>query len=351
MDAVPSRMALTRALLLALLGVTFAIPSQAQAACGEVGRPWVSLAFSEADWPRGFSGKVLGDLRAGLTSRGIDACPHDAGPSTEPPLATVRIAKLDGKSVAVSVEIRDAVTEKRVARDVDLARVPPDGRAFAIAIAVDELVWASWAEIALAKSRRATKRAASPSRPSPPPEVVEGVEQELPSEGRPSELAVRFAGEHYLGGQTHLGADAATLLPLGERFTLDLGAGIRQGLRVSAPDGSVLSSAIGLGAGLRFAILHAPVADVGFSLGVRAAVARFRGAAAPGAEQSELSGLTAFARLGAFTAVHLGGAFRLDASVGGGLPLRALEATDNGRVVTGVSGIELFALLGPTVEL
>jgi len=47
----------------------------------------------------------------------------------------------------------------------------------------------------------------------------------------------------------------------------------------------------------------------------------------------------------------LGGAFRLDASVGGGVPLRALEATDNGRVVTGVSGIELFALLGPTVEL
>ncbi len=350
MDAVPSRAALARALLLALLGVTLALPALARPACGDSSRPWVSLAFSEADWPRGFSGKVLGDLRAGLTSRGIDACPEGRGP-TEPPLATVRIAKLDRKSVAVSVEIRDAVTEKRVSRDVDLAPVPPDGRAFAIAIAVDELVWASWAEIALAKSRRPKRSAARPARPPPPPEVVLGVEEELPEGGRASELAVRFAGEHYLGGQTHLGADAATLLPLSERFTLDLGAGIRQGLRVSAPDGSVLSSAIGLGASLRFALLHTPAADVGFLLGGRAAVARFRGAAGPGAEQAELSGLTAFARLGAFTSLRLGGPFRLDASVGGGVPIRALEATDDGQVVTGVSGIELFAQLGPTVEL
>jgi hypothetical protein len=330
--------------------MSWSVPGRAQPACGQSGRPWVSLAFSEADWPRGFSGKVLGDLRAGLTNRGIDACPDGAGPA-EPPLATVRIAKLDRKSVAVSVEIRDAVTEKRVSRDVDLARVPPDGRAFAIAIAVDELVWASWAEIALAKSRRPKRSAARPARPPPPPEVVEGVEEELPEGGRASELAARFAAERYLGGQTHLGAEVATLLPLSERFTLDLGAGIRQGLRVSAPDGRVLSSAIGLGASLRFALLHAPALDVGFMLGGRAAVARFRGAAGPRAEQFELSGLTAFARLGAFTSLRLGGPLRLDLTAGGGVPLRALEATDNGQVVTGVSGLELFAQLGPTVEL
>jgi hypothetical protein len=141
------------------------------------------------------------------------------------------------------------------------------------------------------------------------------------------------------------------LLPIGQRFTLDLGAGIRQGLRVSAPDGSVLSSAIGLDASLRFAFVRAVSADVGVSLGGRAAVTRFRGAAGPGAEQAELSGLTAYARLGAFTSLRLGGAFRLDAAVGGGIPLRGLEATDQGRVVTGVSGLELFARLGPTVEL
>jgi len=335
--------------VLALLILTWAGRSEAEPACAASGRPWVSLSFSAGAWPRGFADKVLGDLRAGLTNRGIDACADGTGPSKEAPLATVHIASVDKKSVAVSVEVRDAVTEKRVSRDVDLERVPPDGRAFAIAIAVDELVWASWAEIALAKSRRPKQAAPRASKP-PPREVVEGVEKALPSE-RSSELALRFAGEHYLGGQTLFGADAATLLPLSERFTLDLGAGIRQGLRVAAPDGHVLSSAIGLGGSVRLALFRAPAADVGMSLGSRIAVTRFRGAAGAGAEQAELSGLTAYARVGAFTSLHLGGTFRLDAAIGGGAPLRALEASDGGRVVTGVSGMELFLSLGLTVEL
>jgi hypothetical protein len=343
--------ALSPALLLLVLAMalTAAGSARAEATCGASGRPWVSLVFAEGDWPQGFSDKVLGDLRAGLTNRGIDTCSDGSGPSTLPPLATVRIASIDGKSVAVSVEVRDAVTEKRVSRDVDLARVPTDGRAFAIAIAVDELVWASWAELALAKSRRAAQAAPKQAK-APPPEVVQGVEDELPSE-RTSELALSFAGEHYLGGQTLFGADLGTLLPLSERFTLDLGAGIRQGLRVAAPDGHVLSSAIGLGASLRFALLHATAADVGVALGSRVAITRFRGAALGDARQAELSGLTAYARAGAFTALHLGGAWRLAAAIGGGAPLRALEATDGGRVVTGVSGMELFLTLGLTVEL
>jgi hypothetical protein len=349
MGRVRKRTALPGALVLALVSLLWAGRARAEQACGAAGRPWVSLAFSEGSWPAGFAGKVLGDLRAGLTNRGIDACAEGTGPESEPPLATVRVASVDTKSVAVSVEIRDAVTEKRVSRDVDLARVPADGRAFAIAIAVDELVWASWAEIALAKSRRPRARTATVAK-RPPPEVVEGVEAELPSE-RSSELALRFAGEHYLGGQTLFGGDLATLLPLTERVTLDLGAGIRQGLRVSAPDGRVLSSAIGLGASLRLALLRAAAADVGLSLGSRLAITRLRGSAKPGSEQSELSGLTAYARAGAFTALHLGSALRLDATVGGGAPLRELEATDDGRVVTGVSGLELFTSVGLTVEL
>jgi hypothetical protein len=335
--------------VLALFGVTLARPSSAEPTCATNGRPWVSLAFAAGAWPASFADKVLGDLRAGLTNRGIEACADGTGPTNVQPLASVQIASVDKKSVAVSVEIRDAVTEKRVSRDVDLARVPADGRAFAIAIAVDELVWASWAELALARTRRAAQAVPKQAK-APPPEVVQGVADELPSQPS-SQLDLRFAGEHYLGGQTLLGADLAALLPLAERLTLDLGAGIRQGLRVSAPDGHVLSSAIGLGASLRFAFLHATAADVGLSLGSRVAITRFRGAALGNAEQAELSGLTAYARAGAFTALHLGGAFRLDGAAGGGAPFRALEATDDGRVVTGVSGMELFLTLGLTVEL
>jgi hypothetical protein len=162
---------------------------------------------------------------------------------------------------------------------------------------------------------------------------------------------VRFAFEHYGTGQTLLGADAATLLPLGQRFALDFDAGGRVGLRASAADGDVSSSAVGFGASGRYAFVHSGFADLGLTLGVRAAVVRFRGAAAPGAEEAELSGLTLYARGGAFTGLRLGGPFGLDAAIGAGAPLRALEATDAGQVVSGVSGAEFFARLGFTVEL
>jgi hypothetical protein len=132
---------------------------------------------------------------------------------------------------------------------------------------------------------------------------------------------------------------------------LDLGAGFRQGLRVSAPDGRVLSSAIGAGAALRFAALHATAADAGVVAGAHVAVTRLRGAAGSSANDAEVSGLTVFARLGAFASLRLGGAFHLDATAGVGAPLRALEATDDGHVVTGVSGLEVFGALGIAVEL
>jgi hypothetical protein len=348
MERVPAVSALSRALSLVLFAVTWAGTVRAEASCGSPGRPWVSLTFQGGSWPKGFASQVLADLRAGLTNRGIDACADASGPRTEPPLASVVVASADQTSVAVSVEVRDAVTEKRVSRDVDLTRVPADGRAFAIAIAVDELVWASWAEIALAKAHRTAPEAAKPA----PREVVEGVARELPRSNRaPSELVLRFAAEHYGGGQTHLGADLAAILPLVPRLALDLGAGFRQGLRVSAPDGRVLSSAIGAGAALRFAALHAAAADAGVSAGARFAVTRLRGAAGSSADDAELSGLTIFARLGAFASLRLGGAFHLDLTAGLGAPLSALEATDDGHVVTGVSGLEAFGALGVAVEL
>jgi len=348
-SSVPGLTALSRACSLVLVAVAWATPSAAQT-CGANARPWVSLAFTGGEFSRDFENKVLADLRAGLTERGIDACAGDASQSAEPPLATVAIASVTEKSVAVSVEVRDAVTEKRVSRDIDLTRVPPDGRAFAVAIAVDELVWASWAEIALAKTK-SRRAAAAPSKP-PPPEVTAGVEHELPqASGGASELVLRFAAERYFGGQTQLGGELGTLLPLGERATLDLSAGLRQGLSVSAPDGRVLASAIGIGAGLRWALVHTAAAEVGPSLGARVTVTRFRGAASPSASDAQVSGLTAYARLGAWSSLRLGGALHLDAALGAGVPLRALEATDAGRDVTGVSGLELFGELGLGVEL
>src|SRR5579862_476454 len=66
MGRVPRITALSRALSLVLVAVTWSAASAAQT-CGSSARPWVSLAFSGSDFSHDFEHKVLADLRAGLT--------------------------------------------------------------------------------------------------------------------------------------------------------------------------------------------------------------------------------------------------------------------------------------------
>ena len=269
--------------------IAVARPAHAQP-CGSAARPWVSVAFAAGPWPERFEQAVLGDLAAGLRRRDIDACPEGAGPS-QAPIAAVRLTRRGGTTVAVAVEVRDAVTEKRVSRDLDLRGVPNDGRAFALALATDELVWASWAELGL-------KRKKSRAVTTAPPEVIAGVESELPStlsstpSRSPARLGARVAAERFVGGQTHLGGDAVLLLPLAMRFErvgLELALGLRQGQRVEAQHGHVLSSAVGLGAMLRVRLLRALPLELSLFAGPRAGLARFTAASPTRAGRSARS--------------------------------------------------------------
>jgi hypothetical protein len=293
----------------------------------------VSVIFSDGSWPDGFRRRVLRDLQAGLASRDIGVCSEASEPEV-PPLAVVRIVLHDGNSVGVTVDIRDALTEKRVSRDIDLSHVPSDGRAFAIAIATDELVWASWAELGLERSRR---RAV-------PPEVAHGVEEALPAPPRRQlRLGARAALERFAGGQTHIGGDGAFGFGLGRvrRLHGELSAGLREGLITSAPHGDVLASAAGFGATLRYTLVQAPRAELAVAFGARAAWVRLQGRAIAGAIDDELAGWAIYTRAGVTGAVRITGPLWLELGAGAGAPLRALEATDANTVVTGVSGVEL----------
>ncbi|HEX5655843.1 MAG TPA: hypothetical protein VFX59_01555 [Polyangiales bacterium] len=88
--------------------------------------------------------EVSTDLATELGHRGIDVCNPDA--TAREPAA---LAKLTANDATVVIELDDRITHKRVGRDLPLARVPPNGRALAIAIAIDELLRASWAELTL----------------------------------------------------------------------------------------------------------------------------------------------------------------------------------------------------------
>jgi hypothetical protein len=293
-------------------------------------------------WPEALKASVLGDLRVGLARHGIDACPEGAGPS-EPRLAAVRLAWLGEPRVVVTVEIKDSVTQKRVSRDIDLSSVPSDGRGFAIAIATDELVWASWVELAMAPRAGVPKRSA-------PREVVRGVEAELPH-GPESRIGAGAALERFGGGQTHFGADALLFVPLGARFGIDARLGARGGQDTTSEHGRVLSRALGIAVHARYALVQAPSFELGALAGARAMLLELEGEAGEGATDHTASDAVVTARAGVAPTFELVRGLRLELAGTAGYTLVGLEVTDTGDVVSGASGVELGAWFGLSVEL
>lgn len=177
----------------AVLGaVLWTVPASG-AECGSAGRPWVKVTFASSFGTAAVQARIVEDFRAGLSDRAIDVCGGASLPS-RPALAGVHIASTTATRVGVSVEVRDALTEKRLTRDVDLSSVPEDGKAFAVAVAADELLRASWVELALEREGRLPRK--------PPREVVEIVNSTLSrsTNARTARLGVRGAAERFTGG-------------------------------------------------------------------------------------------------------------------------------------------------------
>jgi hypothetical protein len=291
------------ALFAAAACLSWATASHAQTTCGSAGKPWVSVEFADGEWPEPLRASVLGDLRVGLARHGIDACFEGSGPP-QPRLAAVRIAWNEAPRVVVTVEIKDAVTQKRVSRDIDLSNVPSDGRGFAIAIATDELVWASWVEVALAPRPTTPKR-------SVPPEITEGIQEELPH-GPASRLGVEGALEHFGGGQTHLGADAVLFVPLDSRFGIDGRFGVRSGRDTASEHGNVGSRALGLALHGRYAFVQTAPLELGALAGARASVLALEGDATANATDQSASELVVAVRAGVVSSLELGAGVRLE---------------------------------------
>ncbi len=316
--------------------LSFASKASSQSACGASGQPWVSVSFAEGSWREGLREAAFEDLKAGLASRHIETCQEGDGPS-KPPVAAIRISSNGIESVEVTVEIRDSVTEKRVSRDVDLSSMPIDGRALAIALAADELVWASWAEIAF----KGTKH-----RSAAPPQLVAAVEQNIQQPAQdPPRLGVQAAAEHFGSGISQFGADALCVLAPSQRFRLRIALGIRQGLTVSAPDGDVRPTSVGISFDGGPSLLRSSRIELTWTAGAHVAWIHLQGDAARGAFGNNLSGLALFARSGLNAAIHPVGPMWFELGAGLGLPLRGLEATDAGRDIAGVAGLEQYASL------
>jgi hypothetical protein len=310
------------------------------ATCGQGGRPWVAVHTPD-DLPRGL-GSFVGLLRAELAPRGIDLCTSvDAGP--ERPLATIDLSSAPD-AVSLGVEVRDAVTAKHVSRDVALGGVPADSRPLTIALAADELLRASWAELAL--------RTAAPPAVPVPVEVTRTVREAIEPTVAPAApprivLGVDGALQHFGSGTTMYGADARLGAWLTPRVAAGLRFGLLSGSAVSATDGSVQPSAWIAGAAAVVTVTPPEyrwgIDAIGrFDVEHISFVAMPRGMAT-GSSQSDYAML---AGLGPQVWFRLLPTLRVGAEVLAVLPLRGVEAADAHVSFAGLSGLGLSTQLG-----
>jgi len=231
--------------------------------------------------------------------------------------------------------VRDAVTDKRLVRQLALASLPDDARPLAIAVATDELLRASWLEIALAS--------APPQRQVAPAAVTDIVAADLSHAPR-AEMGAWFAFESYSGGQVAVGGDLRGGVRALPRLTVTLRIGLRQGSQVTAPDGRIRSSAVLVGTGLKLALTQ-PRARAGLEAIGRVDAARvsFLADANPNAFGTPSQGTAIVAGGGLSAWVALGPSVVLQAEATMGGALRPVRVTDMGSEVTAIAGLALAA--------
>jgi hypothetical protein len=329
--------------LLLSLAVAALVPraARAEASCEGPGDSVVLVAFTGTAWPAELRTGVLEHLRAGLGPTGFRVCDSDDARGVAN-VATVELRRNAGERVTATIEVRDGVTEKRVARDIDLSALPEDARALGVGVAADELLRASWIELSLAGAPK-------PALP-PPPAVRRAVETSLRVE-RPSrsDILLLAGGEGYSTGLVLLGGDLAFRQRLGEVLGFGVSLGLRQSGTERSLHGTVSASVFGAGGSLIAWVLRRERLNVALEAGVWASEVRVRGRPDEGSAGTEASAVAVEARGGTALEYRLAGPLWISVRGGIGAPMRAVAARDYGASGTGVSGFEWYAALGPGV--
>jgi hypothetical protein len=314
------------AFLFAMLVASAALGQPAR--CASAGRPRVEVSGDGADIER-----VATLLRAELAPRNIDVCAPSDGLGA-PSIAVVSVsARPDG--ALIEVEVRDSLTAKRVSRDVDLAAVPEDGRSLTVALVADELLRASWAEIAL-------RHAPPPAQPVPPG-VREAVQEDVPGTSSAGGIVLRgeavAEAEAWAGSLSLFGVDVRVAMAAASGFAATARIGVREGPTLSSADGHIEASALLGGIGLSFRTVP-PWHHYGIDAIARVDAARIAYGAIPnaGASGGPQSDTTVLVGAGVDGWVAMGGSVSLLAEILVDTPIRPVAADDGGRSVVAASG-------------
>ena len=278
---------------------------------------------------------------AELRARHIAVCtaPSEGAPA---PLGVVAV-RTSGEAAFVEVDVRDDLTAKSLKREIALADVPSDVRALTVAVAADELLRASWAELAV--------RSSPPPKRQIPVEVRDVVRDTMETPKREEMPRIAFGAgaalDAFTAGSTLLGADVLADVWIIPRLRAVARFGLRSGLSSRGPDGDVATSAIVFELGAAVTVTP-PQLRAGLDVALRAGVMRVSFVATPssGATGRSLDDVAVLMDAGLVGWLKLAPNLRALADLALAVPLRPVVATDGGSVITGVSGVGVSATLG-----
>ena len=276
----------------------------------------------------GFRALLVAQLGAGLEARHIELCAAGDGAASEIVLSAAQ-------GDVVTVAVRDAITGKRVAREIPLASVPRDARPLTVALAIDELLRASWVELALAD-------APPPGRPVP-----REIDALVAPARRRWDLGAAAAAEHFGAGTIQAGIDVVVRAAPAAPLLLHVALGLRGGATAHAADGDIRSTALGADVGVD--LLMPPRArrwEIALAVDGRAIRARFSGQPHGAARGDDAAGTAIYLGAGLRGSVRLTRAFGLSLTGGFGVPVHAVDVYDGGARVAGLSGPLLSLALG-----
>jgi hypothetical protein len=334
---------------------TSAAPS-ATASCGG-NRPWLELVLAVEPPDVLIATTLERHLRADLGMRGIDVCVSVLASASSPnpkPIARVKLeikrTLVPAEAISATIAIDDAITNKRVERTLNLLPMPNDTRPLIVGVATDELLRASWTELAIEDA---------PAPTMAPPDVVrtavasslraEGAApRSLPAPARSErmDLSLGFTAAVYPGRRIAAGTalEAAYAMTGPVVATAHLGASY--GFARSRPqaEASIDDLQIGLGLGLRF--FDTQVWALRAALGGRALVGRYRATSEAGQPTQTGSAWSALLTADLQGDLRLGSALYLYVGLGLRLPTRPLRAVANLDTVTAIESLGLTSTTG-----
>ncbi|MEM9193913.1 MAG: hypothetical protein AAGF12_32355 [Myxococcota bacterium] len=317
------------AISVVLLSWFGALSAEAQVCDGA--QPEVVLRQAGPGWNETFQAQVRDELRVALADQGISLCATSASPAAEVVLRTNELPE-----VALTIEVRDEITQKELRRNVDLATFPADSRAFALAVAADELLRASWIELTMPD-------VPEPSRP-PPPTLLRIADASI---GQTSQVAVGGRGHLgiYSGGAVLLGADLLFELRPIPVLRVEFAPGLRRGLPVETIGGDAVPTQLVLGIAVSGVLLRAGALSIAVPVFARSGVLFFDGEPRDGFVETGDPNFTLSVGGGVTIGLEVAGV-RFDLRGTVGAIALGVKPQVNGEDVDGATGVEGSVSLG-----